>query len=326
MGFADRWAPRTAALAAALVVTSAGGASAQNQLADGCAERAANADTQAYCALVVQAADILPARVGMVTAGGNPVPGTASTLGIRLGTFPRFSVAGRGSIIWVGLPRITRPGAGEDVDFIAHSLNADVSVGLYSGLSPFATVGGVGSIDLLGSLGIARLPGDDGSNEDAPITWAVGARLGITRESFTAPGMSISALYRRLGEVTYGDTRLEQQDAFVHVDELSLWSVRGTIGKRITLFGLTGGIGWDRYSGRALVRIRDGAAGTIEIRDADHTGDRWNVFANGAWTLLILSATAEVGWQFGGDTPAGATSDAIASGALFGSFAIRLAL
>jgi hypothetical protein len=325
MGVPHRGVGHAVVVAAALLLGSTSGARGQDDLARRCAERAVAAATGEYCALVVQAVDILPARIGMVSAGGNPVPGTASTLGIRLGAFPRFSIAGRASFIRVALPDITSAGGGDDVHYIAPSLNADLSIGLYSGLSPFATVGGLASIDVLGSVGIAQLSDDDGANGDSPITWAAGARIGITRESFTVPGISVSAMYRNLGELTYGDRQLVEQDAFVHLDELSIWSVRATVGKRITLFGLTGGIGWDRYSADALVRLRDGAA-TIELRDRAYDGHRWNAFVNGAWTLLIISATAELGWQSGGDTLPGARSDAVGSGALFGSFAIRLAL
>lgn len=309
-----------AATAMALTAGTPGDAEAQPELADRCAA-IAPAD---YCTLVVQPVDILPARVTMITAAGNPVPGTASTLGIRLGTFPRFSVAGRATFGWIALPEITRPG-GEDIDFIGRSANADVSIGLYSGMSPFATVGGVGAIDLLGSVGIAQLSDDGPANGDSPITWAAGARIGITRESFTFPGISLSAMYRNLGELTYGDTRLAEHDAFVHLDELSVWSVRATVGKRITLFGLTGGIGWDRYSAEALIRLRGENGGAVELRDDDYANHRWNIFANGVWTLLFISATLEAGWQSGGETPPAATSDAVGGGALFGSFAIRLA-
>jgi hypothetical protein len=39
------------------------------------------------------------------------------------------------------------------------------------------------------------------------VAWALGARVGILRESFTAPGVSVSAMYRSIGSFSYGDPR-----------------------------------------------------------------------------------------------------------------------
>ena len=47
----------------------------------------------AECRLAVGAARILQPRLAAALFAGNAVPGTASTLGMRLGTLPRISVA-----------------------------------------------------------------------------------------------------------------------------------------------------------------------------------------------------------------------------------------
>ena len=45
-----------------------------------------------------------------------------------------------------------------------------------------------------------------GFAEDTPdFSYGVGARLGLLRESFTMPGISVSLMYHRLGTVSYGD-------------------------------------------------------------------------------------------------------------------------
>jgi hypothetical protein len=320
----NRRGARTALLASLLSAASAADVSAQADLAAACAARSSQSATAGYCAQVAQIADVVPARIALVAAGGNPVPGTASTLGIRLGSFPRFSVNGRLTMAWTGLPAAQRLQPADDADVSISGWHGDVSIGLYSGLSPFATVGGVGSIDLLGSLGTVRMPDDEGLNGESITTWGAGARIGITRESFTTPGISLSAMYRDLGEFAYGDNVLQGADAFVHMDETYLWSFRGLVGKRLTALGLTGGVGYDRYGGETLMRVRDGG-GFVEVMD-DHAAGRWNAFVNGSFTLLVLSAIAEVGWQSGGDPPPGARTDEAGSGAFFASVALRLGL
>lgn len=321
----DRIQLEVAGLALALLLTSGGNASAQQELAALCAERASQPATDAYCALVVQAADILPGRVSIVAAGGNPVPGSPSTLGMSLGPLPRISANGRVMLSRATLPAIQRAQDGNgDIDFVVTGLHADFSVGVFSGLAPFATIGGVGAIDLIASAGVVHVPEGDGLNGENALTWGVGARLGITRESFTAPGISLSAMYRKLGELAFGDGQLQDADAFVNLDETALWSFRAVAGKRITSLSVTAGLGYDRYSADLLLQLRDGTA-TVTVRD-EYAAGRWNGFLNGTFTMLVLSATAELGWQAGGEAPAGARSDQASRGALFAGFAIRLAI
>jgi hypothetical protein len=297
---------------------------AQDDLAAACAAASTQSGTAAYCATVAQIADLVPGRIAIAAAGGNPVPGTGSTLGIRLGSFPRFSVNGRFTGVRTGLPAAQGVDSDTDEGITLTGWHGDVSIGLFSGFSPFATVGGVGAIDLLGSLGTVDLPGEDGLSGRNVTTWGAGARIGITRESFTAPGISLSVMYRDLGEFTYGDNGLDEADAFVHVDETWQWSFRGVVGKRITALGVTGGLGYDRYGGEALLRVRDGG-GFVEVID-EHSGGRWNAFVNGSFTVLVISANAELGWQSGAAAPPAALADESGDGAFFASFAIRLGL
>ncbi|MFW6080210.1 MAG: hypothetical protein ACODAE_11355, partial [Gemmatimonadota bacterium] len=198
------------------------------------------------------------------------------------------------------------------------------------GFSPAATVGGVGSLDLLGEIGVVSLPSDDGFRDD-PFTWSLGARLGLLRESFTLPGISVTAMYRRIGDVGMGDPSLAGTDGFFALDGVSAWTVRGAVGKRLFTFGLTAGIGYDHYSSDVRFGVADPATGasflTPEVEDFDN--DRYMLFGNISWTLLILHAVAELGWQSGADDvsrilPSGA--DDADGGSLFGGIAIRLSI
>jgi hypothetical protein len=282
-----------------------------------------------FCRNVADAAIILQPRMGIAQSGGNPVPGTASTLGMRIGSIPRTSLALRASAAYAGLPPIRRIDSVEDVTFPVGSINADMSIGILPGLSLLPTVGGLGSVDLIGSVGILPLPRGEGFDDSAPITWAAGARIGILRESFTAPGVSIDLLHRRMGPAAWGSADLTEEDVWLRMTGMRASSARAVVGKRLFGFGLTGGIAYDRYTMDVEASIRD-AVVLDPARVLDIAGDRIStgrtaIFANASLTLLVLNLGTEVGWQQGAEAIDGA-SGRRQRGSIFGGLAIRLAI
>lgn len=304
---------RIASLVVTCLAVLAASASAQSSLAAGCGSPTSSQATA--CHLAVQLADIVPARASLAASGGNPTIGTASTLGIKLGSMPPISLGGRVSFARADVPTASGGSAtGEDIT--ALFLGADARVGLYSGLSPFATVGGLGSVDLMASLGVVKLPGD---RFDSPVSWGLGARLGILRESFTAPGLSVSGMYRKLGGMTIDDV--------TELDGSSTWSLRFAIGKRLTPVGLTAGVGWDRTSTDATVAIPQPGSPPLQASGEVGGDGRFNAFADVSYTLVVLTVAAEVGWQGGGGaTGVSGVSDHVGKGGLFGGLIFRLTL
>lgn len=319
--------------AALLLAVAAGPAAAQEEeLARRCAAETAVAGEPAreFCNLVAQAIEVAQPVVGLAATGGNPVPGTASTLGMRIGVLPRVSVAFRATGVFAELPPVLDRGETDDIGTFVPSLNVDAALGIYGGLSPAPTVGGVGSLDALVSAGLLPLPGGDGF-EDSPWSWAAGLRLGILRESFTLPGISVTGMYRRVGDFEFGDPALDADDAFFDAG-IGIWSVRAAVSKRILFLGLTAGAGYDRYSSDVDFGFTNpGTAGPSEFRIAfdDFDNSRFSFFANASWTLLILHLVGELGWQQGADPvggfPAGVDFDA-EDGRFFGGLALRLSI
>lgn len=285
-----------------------------------------------FCNMVAQAIEIAQPVVGFAAAGGNPVPGTASTLGMRLGALPRLSLAGRATGVFADLPPILDFDDRREIGIFVPSLNVDGAIGIMSGWSLAPTVGGVGSLDGLLSIGVLPLPGGEDGFRDSPWTVGGGLRLGILRESFTMPGISVTGMYRRVGGFTFGDRDLTMDDSSFEMD-MGIWSLRGTVGKRIMFLGLTLGAAYDHYSSDVEFAFRDpeGLAATpIRIRYDDFENDRFALFGNVSWTVLILSLVAEVGWQSGADAVPGALPanvDFDAEGSrFFGSLALRLSI
>lgn len=290
---------------------------------------ATRADVAKFCGNVADAITILQPRIGMAATGGNPVSGTASTLGMRIGTMPRISLGLRVSAAEADLPPVERQSSNDDVSFPIGSVSMDVSAGVFPGLNLFPTVGGFASLDLLASAGFMPLPSGEGFDDSAPFTWAGGARVGLLRESFTAPGVSVSAMYRRLGDATYGSPTLTDRDAYFTLEDQHVISIRGTAGKRVLGVGLTGGVAWDRYTSDVAGSVRDSdpVAGAFELPFAQDelTQTRTSYFGNVSFTLLILNLAAELGWQEGGESVEDG-SDRLSKRGVFGGLAVRLAI
>lgn len=325
-----------AVAAAGLVLWPAAAVGQEKALVQRCSAVAArepvSPDGVRFCNLVAQAIEIAQPVVGLAATGGNPVPGTASTMGMRLGALPRFSLAARATGVFADLPPILDfRDRGENGVFVP-SLNVDGAIGILSGLSLAPTVGGVGSLDGLLSVGVVPLPGGDDGFRDSPWTVGAGLRLGILRESFTMPGISVTGMYRRVGGFTFGDRDLRMDDSFFDMN-MGIWSLRGTVGKRIAFLGLTLGAAYDHYSSDVEFAFRDPegmAPGPIRISVDDFENDRFALFGNVSWTLLILNLVAEFGWQSGADAvpaPLPANIDFDAEGSrFFGSLALRLSI
>lgn len=270
----------------------------------------------AFCRAASELATVMMVRSGGIAAAGNPVAGTASTMGRRLPGVPRITFSARRSAGSADLP--AEAGAGSSTS--ASAWSGEVAVGLLEGLSPLPTFGGLLSLDLLGSVSLVQFPSADGFRTRAPSSFAVGARLGVFRESFTLPGISVSAMYRQTGRMTYGDIGLRTRDLHVRLDRSRTWSARAVAGKRIGLFGFTAGAGFDRHSGRGRYRVREDTGEVAEFEFRSLEADRSLLFAGASWTLLVFNFSGEVGWQL----DAGRDEGAAGSGGLFAGLAARL--
>jgi len=126
----------------------------------------------------------------------------------------------------------------------------------------------------------------------------VGGRLGILRESFNLPGISLSAAHRFLGDSHLWN--VASGDAFGGEFDLQVTALRGIVGKDIQGIGFFAGLGWDRYDGDIALVVTDPEAEerrTLgEIRS-----DRRLYFAGASMTFLALQISAELGVADGFD-------------------------
>jgi len=302
------------------------------------------------CAVVAQAVDAAQPQLGILMAGGNPTLGTASTGGVRLGLIPRVSLTGRINVVGARLPDIRQDAEGEAEKFSVPvpAVGANLSVGLTQGFSVAPMIGGFGAIDLLGSVSVLPLSlvGDDFG--DNAFSWGAGARVGLIRESFVTPGVSVSLMYRSLGDVSFGEvcegtevpagdnrTVCSTDGDFGEIEfGLDNWSARAAISKRLLGLGLTAGVGYDRFETGAdfAFRAPGPPAGTEQVyrfNDVAVDNDRWSAFLDASFTILFGSLVAEAGWMQGSEAIQGfpSTSDFDpGKGTFFGSLGARLSL
>lgn len=266
------------------------------------------------CGQVVSALTNLQPTIGIGFTGGNHVLGTATTIGRRLGVFPRISVTARANAALVDVPNLldgfdaTLGSDGqvppmETSSFPFGSLQGDVALGLFNGLS-LGPVGGLGAIDVLGSVSV--IPALEQTGLDEPIiNWGAGARLGILKQGLVLPGISVSGMYRNMGEVAFGD--VDGGDPAEFSTDLSTLSLRAAISKGILAFDFAAGGGYDIYSSDVAfdfeVTCPASECGTpTTARPTEPVAGElktaaWNVFANGGLSLLVLNVIAEVGYQ-----------------------------
>ena len=322
---------RCAAAVLAIFVLLPSALRAQEGLLQQCST-ISSSNSRLFCNMVVEAIEIAQPRFGLALTGGNPLAGSASTLGMRVGSVPRIAAEARVTAVKADLPPIERIGSNDEIDAAVPAINLDATIGLFDGFSVLPTVGGFLSVDLLASLGFVPLPESEGFNKNAS-SWAVGARLGLLRESFTAPGVSLSLMYRGVGDVDFGDSNLQTRDAFFRTSNFSVLSLRGVVGKRILFLGASAGIGWDRYKSDVDFGVANPSLiGPANFAFTEDGFDNTRVVYFGAlqYTVLVLSLNLEGGYQAGGDTftaplPAGQSSTT-QNKAAFLSFAIRLTI
>ena len=285
------------------------------------------APLEAWCQEVALGFQALQRGIGLSVTGGSDLPGSGSTLGRRLGSAPRIAFTLKGNAVHLGIPQIldgTGAPAPEE-SFFVPSGQLGIRAGILDGFSLAPTIGGIFSLDLFADLSWAWLPEDQGFLGNA-LGYGIGARIGVFRESFTLPGVSVSVTRHSMGSVRFGDPA-QGDHAYLDFD-LSANSLRAVASKYILSLGLLAGVGWDQYSSDvALIAVDPVSAATGQASASGFQTSRVVYFAGASMTFLVLQISGEVGWAEGSDSgPAGRASSGFdpESGTYFGGVALRL--
>ena len=258
------------------------------------------------CNTAVDAVRAFYPLAGMIVSGGNPVLGTAGSLG-GLG---HFALTARVNAIKAALPDPRSANQSPVPTSFNGAVPAPVvegAVGLFKGLG-----GGLLAVDVLGSAlilptGIEHLTVDSNATHigDAALGFGYGVRVGVLKGGFPIPAVSVSYMHRTVPRLRYGTLGpiIGSGDDFEFTMDLTSDSYRAVAGWKLAVVDLAAGIGVDRYkSTNTNIRFYDGST-TTNIRTVviNPTNTRALVFVNGGLSLAFLKLVGELGLQAGKD-------------------------
>ena len=260
---------------------------------------------EAVCRQLALAALAAQRGVGLASALGSDIPGTASTVGLRMGSTPRLALSVGVAGAWVG-----RPFAGADAGALGRSmtatgLRAAAAVGVSEGIRFAPGVGGFLSLDATLHLSRLSLPRSAGFGSHSTGV-GFGARVGVLSESFTMPGISISVARRWHGALAVADSAGGSGNEAEA--GLAVTSIRGVVGKNWFVLGLMAGVGWDVYRGDVVVSVA-GGPGAGASASGPLASARAVYFAGGWLNFLVTQLSAELGVADGAVDPFGGGAD-----------------
>jgi len=279
------------------------------------------------CHVGALALDALRGGVAAAASFGSEVPGSASTVGYRLQSFPRTALSFRMGLARFSVPDIlssyTLPVGDRTLNIPTLQLSG--VAGVFNGFAPLPTVGGVLSLDLTASAQHLFAGKEDGFRGGL-WGWGLGARVGLLRESFTLPGVTISVARRWIDRAQWGEPGPSSP---LRLDlENQVTSLRTVVGKDLFGIGFFGGAGWDWLSGAGTLAVRP-SPGEVEVvtTRGGLESKRFSYFAGASRTFLILQVSGEVGWSESLDSPLPVNplgNKYPSARALFGSLALRV--
>jgi hypothetical protein len=266
-----------------------------------CAGYAGNA--QRVCAAAVDGTRAFHPLVGVLVSGGNPTIGSAATLG-GLG---HASLTVRANALNLVLPDVNYTGSSSTVPagdkIFAPAPLLEGAVGLYKGMP-----GGLLAVDFLGSAQLLptdqvdHLVVDSGARKIGSIALGLGsgARIGILRGMGPLPAVSFSVMRRDIPTITYGD--VSAGDQFSYGVDLHATNLRLIASKQVAVLDLAAGLGWDKYTGDAIIQFRDPITGVLQSNvPVELNNSRVLGFLNAGVSMSMVRLTGEVGYQGGKD-------------------------
>jgi hypothetical protein len=249
------------------------------------------------CADAALALQAFQGGLGLLMTAGGPIPASPSTAGRRLASQARIV-----GDLGVGWASFRHPDLGSSAtDGVRSDRRSQLlggrfttAVGVFEGFSPAPNVGGVLSVDAVGTVQVLRHPrgaGDTGTL----FQWGGGVRVGVFRESFTLPGLTLSAMHYRTGRLQYGEVEETGAEFTLDPDATSL---RVVFGKDLLAVGLTAGVGWDRYGGTGSIRASAPGVSPPSVgpESASLRMTRGYLFAGANFTWVVTQFAGELVW------------------------------
>jgi hypothetical protein len=306
-----------------LLATVVSTASAQNSECSIYAGQAQN-----VCDAAVDGTRLFHPIAGLLVSGGNPVIGTAQSLG----GFPHLFIGVRANLVKVGLPDLNYDGSSSavplDDEIVFPSPVVEGGLGIWRGLNHgLLAIDALGSAQLLPTNQIDNLTVDEDARNigDVALGLGYGARVGILEGSFPVPSVSVSVMKRTIPRIQYGDLTDGAQDYQYAVD-LQATNLRLVASTRLIFINIAAGLGWDKYTGDAQILFREPLTGIPQPPiDIELDNSRTMMFLDALLDFPVFKIAGEIGYQAGKDQDLPTDFQGIddTKGKLFGSVGIR---
>jgi hypothetical protein len=283
---------------------------------------------QNVCDAAVDGTRLFHPIAGLLVSGGNPVIGTARSLG----GFPHFFIGVRANLVKVGLPDLNYDGSTSTVplddEVVFPSPVVEGGLGIWRGLRHgLLSVDALGSAQLLPTNQVDNLTVDEDARNigDVALGLGYGARVGILEGSFPIPSVSVSVMKRTIPRIQYGDITDAGQDYQYAVD-LQATNIRVAASTRLIFINVAAGLGWDKYTGDAQIVFREPLTGIPQPPiDIELDNSRTMMFLDALLDFPVFKIAGEIGYQAGKDQNLPTDFEGIddTKGKIFGSVGIR---
>jgi hypothetical protein len=272
------------------------------------------------CQKAVDLLNFMTPQLATSLVGGNPTLGQGGTLG-GLG---HFSIDLRASGMNAQLPQgsnvgLSTTGAKSSTFTTKSQLfgvpSVDAGIGLWRGLSLGVThVGGIDAIVTMTYL--PNLNSGGGSNQTnftvngSNEKFGYGFRLGLLEESVVTPGVSFVWVQRDLPSISLSDSVSASGSNPGGTIALNNFAVntsawRITAAKSFLIFGLSAGVGQDKYDANSSIAVAVSAPGNPSgTQSSSFSMTRMNYFVGAYVNLFVFKLEAEYGQVTGGTVPA----------------------
>ena len=225
-----------------------------------------NPDATRACNTAVDAIRAFHPLAGMIVSGGNPVIGTAATLG----GIGHVSVTARVNAIKAALPN---PDSANTTSVPASFHGAipapivEASLGLLGGKGGLLSVDALASAVILPTSGVSGLSVDSNATHigSAALGIGYGARVGVLGGKFPIPAVSASWMHRTLPRIQYGTlgSTFLTGDQFAFSMDLRADNYRAVASWKFVLIDVAAGLGIDHYtSSQTSITFHDGTTPT----------------------------------------------------------------
>ena len=265
-----------------------------------------NPDATRACNTAVDAIRAFHPLAGMIVSGGNPVIGTAATLG----GIGHVSVTARVNAIKAALPN---PDSANTTSVPASFHGAipapivEASLGLLGGKGGLLSVDALASAVILPTSGVSGLSVDSNATHigSAALGIGYGARVGVLGGKFPIPAVSASWMHRTLPRIQYGTlgSTFLTGDQFAFSMDLRADNYRAVASWKFVLIDVAAGLGIDHYtSSQTSITFHDGTTPTsVRTIVINPNNTREVLFVDGGLNLAAVKFVAELGFQTGKD-------------------------